>query len=637
MVDKSTADNGGLTETLSAIRRRAWSPPAEQLSWEWIRDHVTEIPYSPVPGGFNPDLVPAVKPIMEAIADPRYQLVVLCCAVQTVKTISIEASIVWSVANDPGPTMLILPQAAEARDEMSMRLRPLMDNTPMVKPLIPVGVNRDMANKTSILFNNGMSLWVLGSHPRNLERRSLRRVFIDECWQLERDRIGEAMARTTAFGVFGKVVLASQGSEPDHDFARLWETTNMQVWTFVCPECGHRQPFELEGLTFPSEKDEAGDYDFKAVVAGTQYKCAGCAYLFDDAPETRRDLNDPDKGAKFVAANPNASGGKVGFRITAISTMPWGQLAEEYLRAKVASWTGNFGPLKMFHMKRLANFFGDAIDEDFALELGGGGYNAEDWRDWQDDPDEWTEGLVRMAGGLVKVSPGTKERRDAKDSKGNPLYTRLRMFAVDVQRDHFWGVVRTFGADGSSRLIWAGKILSWQEIEIMRVNYEVNRSLVFIDCGDQPFADVYPMAGSAGYCCLRGDQRLTFAHRSVLKKGATTQKYYSPVRWVNLGTGRKKKVRVHHFSALNMRDILHRQMKTPELWQLPDDLAKMCPVYEEQISSQRRLKNKNGKWVWKTVNEKAGEHLADCEVMCLVGGCMVGLVGGDIETVDEVE
>lgn len=584
---------------------------------------MTDIPYSPIPGGFDSSMVPAARAIMEALEDVRCPLVVLCLAVQTCKSLSLELQIAAWTVRDPGPTMLVLPQAAEAADEMTMRLRPLLEAIPPVAQLIPTGADKDLAKKTSILFRNGQSLWVLGSHPRNLQRRSLRRVLIDEAWQFDPGRIGEAIARTTAFGYLGKVVLASQGSDPDHDFARYWDSTDQRDWTFACPECGFRQPYQWDQIKFESVKDDRGDYDFDAIAETVGLECVSCHHVFDDTDETRRDLN---RTGEFVAMNPSAPSGKVGFHLNALATMSWAALVEEYLTAKVASWRGDFGPLQQFHMKRLAGFFGEAADEDFQIEIEGSGYQTNDLAEWQDDPDEWDEGAISMIGGSLRIVRGPASTR-------GQAFQRLRFFTVDVQRDHFWGVIRSYTPDGRSRLIWAGKILSWEEIEHLGRKFEIHRNLTFIDCGDQPFADVYPNAARFGFTCLRGDKRLTFGHREGRKKGALVQRYYSPVRWVTLGDGTSKKIRVHHFSALNCRDVLARLMKMPDRWQLPDNLAKLCPEYEEQLSSQRRVKNRNGNWIWKTVG-KRGEHLADCETMQIVAGLMVKILGAEVAVED---
>ena len=561
---------------------------------------------------------------MEEIADIRSQLVVLCMNVQSIKSLSIEGMIDWSVPNDPGPTALFLPQAPEALDEMDMRLRPLLDNTPLTKELIPTGAEKNLAKKTSIRFKNGMTLWVLGSHPRNLQRRSLRRVFIDEAWQWEKGRIGHAIKRTTAFKYLAKVVVASQGSDEDHDFNELWQTTDMGELAFLCPKCKFQQTFDLTQLKFDPTKDEFGIYDYVKITKGVQLECVSCKHRMEDTDEMRARLTDTDIDAEFVPSNPNAPSSRKGFRVNALATMSWGELIEEWLRAKVISYRGDFVPLREFHMQRLASFFTDAVERDFTINLEGAGYTTdEDPDEWED----WDEAAISMTGGLIKVAPGPASKR-------GKTFVRLRLLTVDVQRDHFWYVIRSYEPDGRSRLLRAGKLFSWNEIASLREQFDILNNFVFIDSGDRPFAEVYPFSAKHDYTCLRGDQKLIFQHAKKHKNEAPIQRFYGEVRWVDVPGGDGLNARVHHFSALNCRDMLQSFMKMPERWQLPDDLAKHCTDYADQINSQARVKNKNGRDIWKTINTKAGEHLADCEVMQVVGGLMLKIHGAEVPDID---
>ena len=611
-------------ERLRQTVKGIWRPPPRIPSWQWAEENVTTIPYSPVAGGFDSDLVPAVRPIMDAITGLDASLVVLAMSVQSCKSLAIELSIAWSIVNDPGPTMLILPQTPEANDQMTMRLRPLLDNIPEVEKLIPKGADRDLAKKTSILLRNGMSLWCLGSHPRNLQRRSLRKVLIDEAWQWENGRIAEAMARTTAFGYLGKTVVASQGSDSDHDFAKLWKTTNQQTWCFSCPECSRLQPFSWNQIEFDPIKTSSDEYDFPAIAETVHYLCEHCKTRFENEDETRRDLN---KTGKFQVGNSNASEKKVGFHLNAISTMDWSILVEEYLRAKQAAWQGEIEPIKLFTMKRLAGFHAEADDDDFQIELEGAGYNGSNYFDWRDNLDEWREACIGVMAGDIRIIPGPLEDAGAR-------FRRFAMMAVDVQRDHFWFTLRTYQADGTSRLVRAGKLFAWDEIELLREKFEIIPALVFVDCGDTPYAEsgVYSQAQRYGWTCLRGDKATTFPHRDRRRPKGVIYRYYSKDRSPVLGKGVKARFRTHHFSALYCRDILQALKGRPDYWQLPDDLADICPQYEEQAASQRRTKNqKTGKWTWKTINRQAGEHLMDCETMLVVGGLMVKIYGSEVE------
>lgn len=602
-------------KTLDEIWSRSIRPEPDLKPWEWCERNVRNIPYSPLPGGFDSSHDPGIREAMEAICDPSVPLVVLKCAVQKWKTLALELSIAWCVKNDPGPTMFLQDQDANAKDEMKTRLKPLFENVAGVRELVPVGIDKDNATTSQVIFRNGMPLWVLGAaNPRNLQRRSLRRVFLDECWLYPKDRncISEARARTTAFGYLGKTVAASQGSEEGDEFDALWKTTDQREWAVVCPECDYRQPLNWKQIQFESIRDDDGNYNYQAIGETVHYECAKCSAHWPDLDETRRDLN---ATGRFIPTNPNAAPGRVGLTANALSSMSWAAMVEEYLRAKVTSWSGDIGPLKVFYQKRLALAWGEQGGEDFSIEVTGSGYKLSDQEPWED------EGSITMRGGALRVASGPPADR--------PGFVRFRSLTVDVQRESFWAVARSWSHDGRSRLLWAGKLISYDDIDALQSRLGIHCNLVFLDSGNQPFAEVYPEAAKRGWTCLRGDQRLTFPHKDK-ETGKRVDRYYATVRKVPLG--KNAVARVYHWSNLNCKDILARMLRMPDRWQTPDDITDHCKDYLDQMNAERRTK-KNGKWTWTGIGKRAN-HLWDCEAMQVVVGLMTKVIGGEVETSD---
>jgi hypothetical protein len=604
--------------TLSAIRFRVVGPEPEIEPWEWLERNVVSIPYSPQPGGFDSSIDPSIRQVIGAICDPAINIVVLRCAVQKWKTLALELSIAWGVVNDPAPTIFFQDTDANARDEMQFRMRPLLDNVRGVRELVPSGADKDAAKNTSILFRNGMALWLLGaSNPRNRQRRSIRRVFLDECWQYPKNQkaIDEASKRATAFGYLGKVVLASQGSDEGDEFESWWLKTTMAVESVQCPECAERVAIDWKNVEWDTVKDDDGNYDFRAIGPTARYKCPSCSGAWPDEDETRRDLR---QTIQYLPQNASAPASSVGFCATALLSMPLSKLVEEYLRAKVAMWKGDAGPMKLFYQQRLAQSWGEQEGGDFNIEIKLGGYALVDGFDW---PEEATIG--RKAGVLVVAGP---------ENLGSPGYLRCRSMTIDVQSDCFWYCVRSWSPDGASRLIMAGRATSYDQLDVYRQSLGVTASMVFVDSGNQPYAEVYPEAAKRGWTCLRGDRALTYHHkaRKAGKDGKetleTVERYYSKVRKVPLG--KKGVARVHFWSNLSCKDILARLLRMPERWGVPDDIETQCADYLPQMDSERR-KQVRGHWRWQQIGDRAN-HLWDCEAMQVVVGLMVKVIGGEV-------
>lgn len=611
---------------LDDIWTRIVQPEPDLAPWEWLERSVESIPYSPMPGGLDTSSDPIIREVLNLICDPANSLVVICCAVQRFKTLALELAITWTVKNSPAPTIFFQDTDDNAKDEMQFRLRLLLENTKGAAELIPTGRHKDKAKNASILFNNGMTLWVLGAiNPRNLQRRSIRRILMDECWQYpnSRNSIRQAEKRTTRFS-FGQLILASQGAETDGEkgaeFVEYLEKTDKRVEHVACPDCKEYQPMELKFLNFEPIKDPDGNYDFKAMAPTVHFECQHCGSKWENSEETRWKLR---QSSKLVASNPNAASGKVGIIATAFPFLDWAMLAEEYLRAKMASYKGDIGPLKLFYQQRCAQNWTANDGDDFTFEVSGSGYMIADAGDWPD------EARIRVLNRKVGILPPRITNRQGTWA--------ARSLVVDVQQDCFWTVARSWSYTGQSRMLRAGKLQSWGEIALLAENLGIHPSMVFIDSGDKPGAEVYPMAAKHGWTCLRGDGAESFKHiirpKSPDERPKTVTRAYSMVKYHRIG---QQEVRIIHWSNLSIKDQLAKLINMPDRWGVPDDIDEHCKDYRSQMDSERRGKSKMGKPIWLQVGKRPN-HLWDCEAMAVVVGNILKILGAEVAETEPAE
>ena len=584
---------------LNAIWRDAWRPPDRRPPWQWCEEHIGAIPYSPMPGRFRSDNSPWVREVMDAIVDPRVRLVSILASIQSSKTTAPELTLCYIIANLPGPTLWLDQTDEDAKDQSESRLQKLFDECPPVRALFPR--NRHKKRNTTIHFANGMTLWVLGAHNKtNLQRRSIRWLIGDETWRWPAGHMAEAEARVTAFGWLGKCLFLSQGGEEDDDTHRKFETTDMRDWTFACPSCGHRQPFRWENVEWSKDcKDAQEQYDFERVRATTTLRCERCQHAISDSDENRRRLN---ATGKFVPQNPNAAKENVGFHWNSLASMSWGKLAELYLRAKLAARKGDTSLLQQFYQKRLALPWREWV-EDYKLEITRSGYRLGDA--WED------EAAIDRQGRIV---PPPHE---------HPLaFVPLRILTVDCQMDHFFLVVRSWSIEGSSRLVWCERVLTWEDVDQIQARFSIHPSLVFVDAGNATY-EVYRQCAERGWVALIGDRRLTFVHKQ--KGGKAIQRFYSPRRRVVLS--HQRACFVHYWSNLNIKDTLARLRRNQDpsqgaTWEVPDDVPE---DYLAQMESEQRIKEKNV-WVWKQIGSRPN-HYWDCESMQAAAATMLKIVG----------
>ena len=584
---------------LSSILMDAWTPADRREPWRWCEEHIKSIPFSPMPGPFRSENSPWIREVMEVIVDPKIRLVSIIAAVQSSKTTSPELTLCYIIANLPGPCLWLDQTDEDAKDESESRLQKLFESCEPVKKLFPK--NKNKQRNCTIHFSNGMTLWLLGAYNKtNLQRRSIRWLFGDETWRWPVGHMAEAEARTTAFGWLGKCVFMSQGGEENDDTHRKFETTDMREWHYKCPKCGKYIPYKWENIEWDDDcKDENGEYDFSKINHSTALKCPECGEYFEDSDRMRRILN---KDGKFIALNPNASKENVGFHWNALASMSWGKLAELYLRAKIAARKGDSSLLQQFYQKRLALAWRE-FAEDYRLEIASGSYNS---------GDVWDEEAGFNKLGEIIAPPFAE----------NEVIAPLRIISVDVQMNCFYLVVRAWSINGSSRLLWHEKVLTWEDIEEIQKRFRILDNLVFVDAGYNSF-EVYKHCGERNWIALMGDNRANFFHR--LPNGKTVLRFYSPVKHIFIS--RYVKCRMHFWSNLNVKDTLTRIRRNQNpadgaTWEVPSDISE---DYLKQMESEHRIKKGNS-WIWEQIGNRPNHYL-DCEAMNCAGALMLKIVG----------
>lgn len=579
---------------LNDIIESAWKIPEQISPWKWCELNIKNIPYSPIPGHFKSANSPWVREVMEAIVNADIREVSIIAPVQSSKTVSAELCLCYIIANFPGPCLWLSQTDADAKDQAESRLHKLFEECDAVKNLFPF--DRHKKKTQTIFFSNGMTLWVLGAHAKsNLQSRSIRWLIGDETWQWPSGHMQQAQARVTAFGWLGKCIFLSQGGEENDDTHKKFETTDMREWQFRCPKCGKFQPFKWSNIEWDKAySDENNQIDFEKVRRTVRLVCEFCKRGIADSDANRKLLN---SSAKFVAMNPNAAKTKVGFHWNSLASMSWGELAEMYLRAKESSKRGDIEDLKNFYQKRLALAWGD-LEEDFSLDISPSGYRMGD--DWE---------LEAAIGAKNAILPPPHENKNR---------VRLRFLTVDVQMDHFFAVVRSWSANASSRLIYCGKLQTWEDIEILQEKFEVFPQLVFIDAGYSTF-EVYRNCAKNNWTALMGDGRKDFPHKV---NGKITQRFYSTARHPLISD---KKCRMHYWSNLGVKDTLARlrSNQNPDngsTWEIPSDAPE---EYLKMLDSEQRVRKGNS-WEWQQIGKRPN-HYWDCEAMQVCAAYMMKL------------
>jgi len=134
-----------------------------------------------------------------------------------------------------------------------------------------------------------------------------------------------------------------------------------------------------------------------------------------------------------VATAPATRSGYVGLHWNSLASMSWGDLGVMMLEAsEAADIYGDESPRRIFKQKRLAMPWAEEGGA-MVADVKASDYKLAD--PWEDE---------------ARLNNDGKFTKDAKGIK-------FRTMGVDVQRGHFWAVIRSWGEKGQSRLRWFGQ------------------------------------------------------------------------------------------------------------------------------------------------------------------------------------
>ena len=218
---------------------------------------------------------------------------------------------------------------------------------------------------------------------------------------------------------------------------------------------------------------------------------------------------------------------------------------------------------------------------------------------------------------------------------------------VDVQgpAEGFWVVVRAWRLDGSSRLLYEGRIATIELVRETQSRFEVSNENVGVDCGYEPERvakarwkyrqEIRREGKVVGFSCwvmLRGDRAESFPHHEV--RGGhkiKVRKGYSPS--ISMKTGDGTPYQVVKFSNLMAKDALAAMMGGSRAFGV---VANHREEYGAQMQSEAKIEVSHGKWSWVKVNakgkqsDKVANHLWDCEVMIVVLSSLRGVISAGL-------
>jgi phage terminase large subunit GpA-like protein len=582
-------------------------PPPERSIEDWAAQYIL-IPGGHRRGRFDIDNAPWVrKPLADFKRTDCRELVTICAA-RSSKTTAAMTGLLWSIANDPGEALWVLPSNPLAGDFSEIALQKTIDACEPVASLLS-----DRTRSRFFFDFPGAPLTLSGAGAASrgqLAARTCRRVFIDEADKISVAAIEEACERTKTYW-HAKVWYLGTPELIGGTLYSKWLESTQNIWLFDCLGCHEPLPLVwssqhcsllTEDLAKKSKMvwdDSAklvnGTWDYVKAAASARLVCCKCGYEHRDIPTVRKHILRGD----FVSLNP---GGAIpGYHWNQLlpnwRNGEWGGLVAQFLQATDA--------LKYGNAERLRKFVGQSLGE------------------------PWQEGQEIARGEAILSSYRIAETADLAGYD-------FRFLTVDVQSKSFWAVIRDWRKTGESRLVYEGELGTWGEIDRLAERFKItNPRHILLDAHFDE-KEVFRQSIKRGWICLLGhDAREDFTHH--LRGRKVFRPYSEPqMRDPGIGTAEAKQryAILILWRSEPIRDQLDR-LRTGRgpAWQLPADISDQ---YKKQLAAEQKIETRNkqtGRFEsrWKTLNRM--NHLFDCEAMQVVAATIAGILSYSPEPV----
>jgi len=572
----------GILKTVIPTIREEWSLPDKMTVSEWADTfRRLDIKTSAEPGQWSTSRTPYLKGIMDAFTDSFVDEITVLAASQVGKTEAMYNMLGYVIDQDPGPTLIVLPRADDAKSVSYNRVRPMIEVSPALNRYLPE--NLDDITKLEYHFDR-MILYFAGSNsPADLASRPIRYLFLDEVDKYpkfsgrEADPIKLASERQKTFWNKKTVKVSTPTTREGYIF-REYEKSDQRRYYVPCSYCGKLQVLAFGQIKWPKEESSPEKIKNERLA---WYECFYCKKHIDDNQKPKMMLNGewiPDK------KEPNKNRG---FWISSLYSpwLTWSDIASEFLKSKD-------------YIELLMNFVNSWLAEV-----------------WEEKIEETTVDKVRNLS------------RDY-DEGFVPDEALVLTAGVDVQKDHFYFVIRGWGYYEESWLIRAGQVEYWDDLVEVLFKTEYRRLTsnetlgVYMSCIDSGF---------------KTDEVYRFCRRWVDKtKAVKGEEDISGGRFyrankidINSRTGAviPAGLVLWHLNVTQYKDKINRLItsRDPVKWHI---FRNPSEEYLAQFTSEHKILIRNrttgrAKEIWQKKKEAAANHFLDAEVYALAAADII--------------
>ena len=220
---------------------------------------------------------------MDAVNDPRTEMVVIMSSAQVGKTEIINNIIGYNVHLDPSPILLLQPTLEMAEAWSKDRFAPMLRDTYVLKGLVKDPRTRDSGNTLLHKRFPGGHITMAGANsPASLASRPIRLVLCDEVDRYpvsagtEGDPVSLAKKRTTTFWNRKILLTSTPTIKGASRIESAFEQSDQRRFYVPCPQCGEKQTLKWQQVKWEQGDPKDGDEKHKPETAAYICEHNGC-------------------------------------------------------------------------------------------------------------------------------------------------------------------------------------------------------------------------------------------------------------------------------------------------------------------------------------------------------------------------
>lgn len=316
---------------------RAAPPPKLKVS-DWSdRYRYLSRESSAEAGKWNTDRAPYQREMMDAVNDPRLEMIVVMSSAQIGKTEIINNIVGYYIHQDPSPMLVVQPTEKLGESWSTDRLAPMLRDSLVLSNLVKDPRTRDSGNKILYKRFAGGHITIAGSNsPSSLASRPVRIVLCDEVDRYpassgsEGDPVNLAKKRATTFWN-RKIILTS--TPTIKDLSRIeaaYLQSDQRKYYLPCPYCSEFQTLKWSQIKWDKIKNSDKSID-KSETACYVCEVNGC--VIENSEKQSMLARGEWRAENAKADNINIAG----FHLNELYSpwVSWSKIVAEFLKAKL--------------------------------------------------------------------------------------------------------------------------------------------------------------------------------------------------------------------------------------------------------------------------------------------------------------